>query len=146
MYLMGTEDMDWLWFSLLAMGLWGLWGFLSQVATLKLSLGTIYLFSLVGHVAVIGYLVATGGVVFTWYPGSMAAALGAGICMAFGLLSFFKALAGGPPICLVVPLTALYPMVTVILSWTLLREGFTLRQLAGLVLALPAVWLLASAE
>ncbi len=43
---------------------------------------------------------------------------------------------------MVVPLTALYPMVTVVLSWTLLHEAFTWRRLSGVVLALAAVWLL----
>ena len=40
------------------------------------------------------------------------------------------------------PLTALYPMVTVVLSWLALHEDFTLRRLAGVALALVAVWLL----
>lgn len=134
--------MTWLEFSLMATGLWGLWGFLSKVATLQLPTTTVYLFSIVGHLAVIGYLAATGELGVCWHPGGSAAALGAGICMAFGLICFFKALAEGPPVSVVVPLTALYPLVTVILSWTLLREGFSLRQLAGVALALPAVWLL----
>ncbi len=138
--------MTWLELSLLAAGLWGLWGFLSKVATLQLPAGAVYLISVVGYVAVTGYLAAIGGLAIPWHPGGLAAALGAGICMAFGLLCFFKALAGGPSVGVVVPLTALYPLVTVILSWTLLREGFSLRQLAGLALALPTVWLLSSCE
>lgn len=138
--------MTWLEFALLAAGLWGLWGFLSKVATLQLPVGAVYLISLVGYVAVTGYLAATVRLAIPWHPGGLAAALGAGICLAFGLICFFKALAAGPQVAVVVPLTALYPLVTVILSWTLLREGFSVRQLAGLALALPAVWLLSSCE
>ena len=138
--------MTWLEFALLATGLWGLWGFLSKVATLQLPVGAVYLISLVGYVAVAGYLAAARGLAVPWHPGGLAAALGAGICMACGLLCFFKALAGGPPVGVVVPLTALYPLVTVILSWIVLREGLSLRQLVGMALALPAVWLLASCE
>ncbi len=126
---------------MVAVGLWGLWGFLSKVATLQLPTGAVYLFSITGHLVVVGYLAATGGLTIPWQPGGLAAALGAGICMAIGLLCFFKALAGGAA-GVVVPLTALYPMVTVILSWTLLHEGFTPRHLAGVALALVAVWLL----
>lgn len=133
--------MNWLEFSLIAVGLWGLWGFLSKVAALKLPTGAVYLLAITGHLAVIGYLAATGGAAIPWQAAGVAAALGAGLCMAFGLLFFFKALAGGAA-SVVVPLTALYPLVTVILSRTLLRESFTLRQLAGVVLALAAVWLL----
>lgn len=133
--------MNWVGFSLMAMGLWGLWGFLSKVAALQLPTGAAYLLAITGHLAVVGYLAATGGLVIPWQPAGLAAALGAGICMAFGLLYFFKALAGGAA-SVVVPLTALYPVVTVILSWALLREGFNLQRLAGVALALAAVWLL----
>jgi transporter family protein len=125
----------------MAVGLWGLWGFLSKVAALKLPTGAAYLISISGHLVVIGYLAATGGLALPWQPAGLAAALGAGICMAFGLLYFFKALASGAAGA-VVPLTALYPMITVVLGWALLHEDFTLRRLAGVVLALAAVWLL----
>ncbi len=64
---------------------------------------------IVGHLAVISYLAGTGELGVCWHPGGLAAALGAGICMALGLLYFFKALAAGPPAGVVVPLTALYP-------------------------------------
>ena len=133
--------MNWLGFSLMAVGLWGLWGFLSKVAALELPTGAAYLLSISGHLAVVGYLAATGGLAIPWQPAGLVAALGAGICMAFGLLYFFKALAGGAA-GVVVPLTSLYPLITVVLSWTLLHEGFTLRHLAGVALALAAVWLL----
>jgi transporter family protein len=137
----GGSDVNWLGFSLVVVGLWGLWAFLSKVAAVQLPTGAAYLLSITGHLAVVGYLAATGGLTIPWQPAGLAAALGAGICMAFGLLYFFKALAGGAA-GVVVPLTALYPMVTVILSWILLHEGFTLRRLAGVALALAAVWLL----
>lgn len=61
--------------------------------------------------------------------------------MAVGLLLFFEALARGPAM-VVVPLTALYPAVAVVLSRIFLQEALTLRHLAGLALALAAVWLL----
>lgn len=134
--------MNWLGFSLMAAGLWGLWGFLSKVAALQLPAGTVFLISAVGYVAVTGYLAATKGLAIPLQPGGLAAALGAGTCMAFGLFCFFKALAEGAAANVVVPLTALYPLVTVILGWAFLREGLSLRQLAGVALALPAVWLL----
>ena len=134
--------MNWLAFSLLAVGLWGLWGFLSKVAALQLPTGAVYLMSITGHLAVIGFLAASGGLAIPWQPAGLAAALGAGLCMAFGLLYFLKALSAGGTASLVVPLTALYPMVTVVLSWMVLHEDFTLRRLAGVALALAAVWLL----
>jgi len=128
-------DVNWLGYSLIAVGLWGFWGFFSKVATLNLPPAAAYLLAITGHLA------ATGSLAIPWHAAGVAAALGAGLCMAFGLLFFFKAMAGGAAAA-VVPVTALYPLVTVILSWTLLRESLTLRHLAGVALALAAVWLL----
>lgn len=133
--------MSWLEFSLMALGLWGVWGFLSKVATQQLPPQAVYLLTICGHGLVIGYLWLGGGLTLPGHPWGIAAALAAGVCMAFGLLFFFKALAVGAAT-VVVPLTALYPLVTVILSWALLRETLTPRHLAGIALALLAGWLL----
>jgi len=133
--------MDWLAFSLMALGLWGVWGFLSKAATQQLPPQAVYLLAVCGHGVVIGYLWLGGGLALPWHPWGLAAALGAGVCMAFGLLCFCQALAGGAA-SVVVPFTALYPLITVILSWAVLREEMTPRHLAGIALALVAVWLL----
>jgi len=133
--------MNWLAFSLMAMGLWGVWGFLSKVAAQQLPPQAIYLLATCGHVVVIGYLWAGGGLAVPWHPWGLATGLGAGLSMAFGSLFFFRALAGGEAT-VVVPLTAIYPLVTVVLSWAFLQEGLTPRHLAGISLALLAVWLL----
>jgi transporter family protein len=119
-------DMNWLGFSLLALGLWGVWGFLGKVASQHLPSQQIYLLAISGHLAVVGYILAGG--------------VGA-IAMAVGLLLFYQALARGPAT-VVVPLTALYPAVAVVLSRVFLQEALTLRHLAGLALALAAAWLL----
>ncbi len=133
--------MSWLAFSLMATGLWGVWGFLSKVATQQLPAPAVYLLAICGHAVVIGYLWVAGGLAIPAHPGGIAAALAAGICMAFGLICFLKALTMGAA-AVVVPLTALYPLVTVILSRVVLQETVTLRQLVGVGLALAAVWLL----
>jgi bacterial/archaeal transporter family protein len=133
--------MNWLGLSLLALGLWGVWGFLSKVASQHLPSQQVYLLAISGHLAVTGYLLAKGIGVVSWHPGGVSAALGSGIAMAVGLLVFFEALARGPAT-VVVPLTALYPAVAVVLSRVFLQEALTLRHLAGLALALAAAWLL----
>ncbi|MBM4273251.1 MAG: DMT family transporter [Deltaproteobacteria bacterium] len=134
------EGEVWLKFSLMAMALWGLWGVLSKVATRHLPPQGVYLLTITGHLVVMTYVLSQGFPI-TWHPVGVAAALSAGLCMAFGLLTFFFALARGEA-AVVVPVTALYPVVTVILSLALLQESFTLRRAAGVVLAVVAVWLL----
>ncbi|MPZ19944.1 MAG: EamA family transporter [Luteitalea sp.] len=66
--------------------------------------------------------------------------LGAG-----GQLLLFQALRSGPAY-LVFPIISLYPLVTIVLSVTLLRERAEGRPLAGIVLALPAIVLLSYVE
>lgn len=133
--------MNWLGFSLLALGLWGVWGFLGKVAAQNLPAPMVYLLTISGHLAVVAYLLVSGLGPVSWQPLGVGAAVASGIAMAVGLLLFLKALARGPAL-VVVPLTALYPAVTVVLSWLFLRESLTLRHLVGLGLALAAVWLL----
>lgn len=131
----------WLGFSLITVGLWGLWAFFSKMATQHLPPAAVYLVSGVGHLVIIGYLGLTGGWVIPWQPVGLVTAVAAGLCTALGVLCFFKALAGGAST-LVVPLTALYPVVTVVLSRLFLQESLTPRHLAGIALALVAGWLL----
>jgi transporter family protein len=132
---------NWLGFSLLALGLWGVWGFLGKVASQHLPSHVVYLLTISGHLMVVGYLLVGGLGPVAWQPVGIGAALGGGIAMAVALLFFLEALARGPA-SVVVPLTALYPAVTVVLSRVFLKEPLTLRHLAGLALALAAVWLL----
>ena len=133
--------MNWLGYSLMALILWGAWGFLSKVAARQLPSEAVYLLAICGHAVVLSYLWIGGGLSLPWLPGALAAALAAGLCMACGLLFFYKALTVGAAT-VVVPLTALYPLVTVVLSWAVLREDLTPRHLAGITLALAAGWLL----
>ncbi len=95
--------MSWFGFSLLALGLWGIWGFLSKVATQYLPSSAVYLLAITGNLAVIGYLGLTGSLAIPWHPVGLGLAITAGVCMAFGLLSFFTGpgrrarLRGGAP-------------------------------------------------
>jgi transporter family protein len=64
-----------------------------------------------------------------------------GICGGvLGLWSYYHALRlGGAS--LVVPITATYPLVTVLLSWLILQETLTVSRVLGTVLIVVGVWL-----
>jgi transporter family protein len=64
-----------------------------------------------------------------------------GICGgAAGLWTYYHALRlGGAS--LVVPITATYPLVTVLLGWLILQEGLTLSRVIGTALIVVGVWL-----
>jgi transporter family protein len=64
-----------------------------------------------------------------------------GICGgALGLWTYYHALRlGGAS--LVIPLTATYPLITVLLSWLILQETLTVSRVIGTVLIVVGVWL-----
>jgi len=131
----------WLALALVSLGLWGLWGFFSKVATQYLGPQGAYLLGLSGYLTVLGILLYETVGKVPWNPWGWAAAVAAGMSTGFGLFFFFRALHHGAA-SVVVPLTSLYPVLTVFLSWLFLKESLSPRQLTGLVLALTAVWLL----
>jgi transporter family protein len=65
-----------------------------------------------------------------------------GILGGSGNIAFFHALVIGGKVSIVVPATALFPIVTVILATTVLRERLGKLQILGFVLALIAIYLL----
>jgi transporter family protein len=64
-----------------------------------------------------------------------------GICGGIaGLWTYYHALRlGGAS--LVVPITATYPLITALLSWTILQESFTVSRLIGTAFIVLGVWL-----
>lgn len=64
-----------------------------------------------------------------------------GICGgALGLWTYYHALRlGGAS--LVVPISATYPLITVLLSWLILHEGLTLARIIGTVFIVLGIWL-----
>jgi transporter family protein len=132
---------SWLALSLVSLGLWGIWGVLSKVATQQLGPQVAYLIGIFGYLPVFGILLYETGGKVPVNPWGWAAALAAGMSTGFGLFFFFRALNAGTA-SVVVPMTSLYPVVTVLLSWLFLGENLSPRQLTGLILAMAAVWLL----
>ena len=131
----------WVSFSLMALAFWGVWGLLTKVATLYLPPYVAYLVSTLGYLPIIGFLLVSSGFKVPWHPVGWSVSLAAGVCAALGLLCYYRALAGGAAT-RVVPLTSLYPLLTVVLSYFVLKENLTLRHVGGIGAALVAVWLL----
>ncbi|MFX8000797.1 EamA family transporter, partial [Acinetobacter baumannii] len=62
--------------------------------------------------------------------------VGAGATNAAGTWCLFRALERGAPAALAIPLTALYPLITVALAVIVLHEAVTAREVVGAVLAI----------
>jgi uncharacterized membrane protein len=68
-------------------------------------------------------------------------ALVGGIVTCLGNVAYYSALARGGKVATVVSLTALYPLVTILLALLMLRERLNLVQGAGVMLSFVAIWL-----
>ena len=134
----------WLVFSLLTILAWGLWGGVSKVASegadayttqVFFSLGLLPLILIVWRAAGMGAKPESRRVGIAW-------AFLTGVLGGTGNVAFFHALSIGGKASIVAPATALFPLVTVILAMTLLRERIGTAQKLGLGLALVAIYLL----
>ncbi len=134
----------WLAFSLLTILVWGSWGAVSKVASDGVDANTNQIFFTFGLLPLI---------LIVWRsPRNAAGGDGrrVGIAWAFltgilggtGNIAFFHALSLGGKASIVSPVTALFPLVTVVLAVTLLHEKVGNTQKVGLVLALIAIYLL----
>lgn len=126
-----------------ALLLWGVWGVLSKVsAGAGRPPSQVLIFETIGHVAGVLLTIAVFGPgEFKLGARSMIAPILTGFFGAVAMLLFIYALRDGKA-SVVVPVTALYPAVTVVLAYMFLHESFDARTLAGLFFAIVAALLL----
>jgi len=138
-----TRVPAWLWLSALTIVLWGAWGLESKFVVDRMSPWMNQVLFSLGLLPVMAWLVFSKGVHSgnnkrkgAWY------ALITGLLGGAGNIAFYLALSGGGKVSVVVPLTCLFPLVTVIAAYFVLKESLTRAQGSGLVLALIAICLL----
>lgn len=132
----------WLFFALITTIFWGVWGAFIEIpekAGFPATLG----YSVWALTMIPCALVALGMVNWRLHRDSRSVIWGmtVGLLGAGGQEILFQALRLGPAY-LVFPIVSLYPMVTVILSVTLLKERASRRSWIGIVLAFPAILML----
>ena len=132
---------NWFIFGMVALFLWGLWAFFPKLATNYLNPKSILIFQTLGGLLIcIAVLISvnfrpeihTKGITF---------AVLAGLAGAIGGLFFLYSISKGKA-AIVITMTALYPLVTIILSFLILKEPITIKQGIGMLLALIAMVLL----
>jgi len=133
--------MNWLVASVIALICWGVWGVLVKQASKYYGWPQILVVSSIATVAasLTIFLVIKPNITLS-SPGFSYSLL-AGLLSAIALLGFYSALEGGKAT-IVVPLTALYPIVTVLLSFLVLSERISATKAVGVILALVAILLL----
>src|SRR5436309_1948495 len=132
----------WLIYSILTVIFWGVWGFIPGL------LGTIsaeqrQVLSILGLLPIMGWLAWRQG-----QPNWNGARVHRGCLLAFvaglvgnaGNLFFYQLISAGQSAATVVPLTSLYPLVTVLLAFAFLKEELSAIPLVGIGLALISIY------
>jgi transporter family protein len=122
---------------------WGLFGLFGKLAVERIDQQAIIWGSLiVCPVVFLIYMAASGQLVpVNLHASGITFGLLAGLTGCSGTILFYQLLAREPA-SLVVPMTSLYPALTVILSAVFLSEGLGIGRIAGIIFALMAVFLL----
>jgi transporter family protein len=137
----------WLFWSLVTIVMWGTWGLVSKIASDGVDAYTNQLLFTVG---IAPLLVFVAWKVSRGVPGEKREQRGRGVFWAFltgilggvGNMAYFEAMVKGGKASVVTPVTALFPMVTVLLALLFLKERLGRVQWIGLGLAFVAIYLL----
>ena len=132
---------EWSLLAMITLILWGFWGFLPAAAAKYLSdARSMLLYSTLGSIMVALMVFTTMGFKPEVHARGIGFALLTGVCETTGILLYMYAVTKGPGhLSAIVTTTSLYPIVTVLLSFLILRERLSLRQGIGIVFALLAI-------
>lgn len=131
----------WLYLSIITLLCWGLWGLFAKIASHHISPQAVYLWGSAGALFVTVLSLITG-FRFEYHVAGIFYSLLAGLTGGGGVIFFYYAMKEGK-VSLVVTITALYPVVTILLSFLILKEDITLKQALGMAFALIAMVLMA---
>ena len=139
----------WLLWSMATIVLWGAWGLVSKIASNGVD---VYVNQLLYTAGLAPLMIFIAWTVWKHSPRESAKDRRRGVFWAFltgilgglGNLAFFQALVKGGEASIVAPVTALFPMVTVLLAVLFLKERLGRTQWVGLALAFVAIYLLSA--
>lgn len=139
----GTQEgARWLLWAFAALLAWGVWAVLSKLLGNALTAEQSQALSTLGLAPILVPLAMSGRAGLRVAPrrGLVLAFLG-GTITCLGNIAYYDAIARGEKVAAVASITAIAPLVTVLLAVLLLRERLNRVQLGGLALSLVAIWL-----
>ena len=134
---------QWLFPAFGAFMLWGLWSFIPKFTTKYISPKSAIIFEVVGGIIFAIIVLISLKFKPDIHPKGVLLAMSTGIIGFAGALCFLYAASRGP-ISLVALLSALYPVIAIILAFLVLNEPTTIKQGLGIVLGIGAMILLAT--
>lgn len=132
----------WISYSLLVIAAWGLAGLLQKLGTNRVSAESLLVWLTAGYILLLPWLLMQSGVARLSSQALLIGVL-AGLTNGLGAWFFFASLRSGAKASVAVPLTALNPLVTVLLAVVFLSEKLTNLQWFGVFLATLAGVLIA---
>ncbi len=126
---------DWLSYSLLAIVLWGIVGLLQKLGTNRISAHSLLIWLTVGYLVLMPWFLQTADP-FTLGIREVILGVVAGTTNGMGSWFLFASLGLGAKASVAIPLTALYPLLTILLAVVFLAESLTSLQWVGILLAL----------
>ena len=134
----GSHFPVWLWYALLGIFWWGLWGFLSKIGSAAASpLQMQILFTLGMLPVAVGMLLQMRWKLDRDRAGITYGIL-CGVATGLGTLGYYAALRE-QNVSLVTPVTGLFPVLTVVLAFVVLHERLNKVQMGGMLLALASI-------
>jgi bacterial/archaeal transporter family protein len=133
----------WFWFSALVLITWGIVGLLQKLSTNEISAESALIWLVAGFI-LLTPVFYPGKAMFSYSSRSLTYVLMSAALNAIGAWALLAAMKNGGKASIVVPLTALYPLVVVLTAPVVLRESITLLQMLGVICALIAVLLLST--
>ncbi len=134
---------QWVFYSLSALVLWGIWGLLGKISATYLTTKQLLFYSTLGYITIFPIIGVVSGKEIFQAPSSkgIVIAIGAGICSCGAYVCYYLAISRGEA-SRIVTITALYPLITVVLAFCILKEPLSLQKIAGIVLAMAGIVLL----
>ncbi len=133
---------SWFLWTILALLTFGLWGFFPKLAVNYINPASALVYQVIGGIIVGIIGLSLMGFRPQTHPLGIFFALLTGITGVLGTFFYYAAATRGQ-ISIVVSLTALYPVITILLATVFLHEMLTFRQVTGLCFAVAAIIFLA---
>lgn len=133
----------WFWLAIIALIAWGAAGLLQKLCTNHVSAESALIWLVAGFLLLMPWMYPGQGILH-YQTRSVCWALLGGVLNAVGSWALFAALKTGGKASVVVPFTALYPMVVVLAALIFLHESLTALQAAGVLCGLGAAFLLST--
>jgi transporter family protein len=124
----------WVFYACVATLCWGVVGLLQKLGTNRISSRSLLVWLVVGFAAMLPLLWRDGALAGLGWRVSLIGLLG-GVANGLGSWALFESLERGAKASVAVPMTALYPLVTIVLARIFLAETLTFRQWVGIALA-----------